>query len=117
MAKNKFIICSILSFILVACSIPNPIKKKEIKVWQEEINGIAYYIDNKILIEIKKRYFRPAEVDNLKGNSSKAKKILKWKPKINLNQGITKTVNWYLENQKYFSNISRKLFIRRLGKG
>ena len=26
MAKNKFIICSILSFILVACSIPNPIK-------------------------------------------------------------------------------------------
>ena len=50
-------------------------------------------------------------------DSAKIRKILKWKPKINLNQGITKTVNWYLENQKYFSNISRKLFIRRLGKG
>ncbi len=50
-------------------------------------------------------------------DSTKIRKILKWKPKINLNQGITKTVNWYLENQKYFSNISRKLFIRRLGKG
>ena len=36
MAKNKFIICSILSFILVACSIPNPIKKKEIKVTYKE---------------------------------------------------------------------------------
>ena len=36
MAKNKFIICSFLSFILVACSIPNPIKKKEIKVTYKE---------------------------------------------------------------------------------
>ena len=36
MAKNKFIICSILAFILVACSIPNPIKKKEIKVTYKE---------------------------------------------------------------------------------
>ncbi len=35
MAKNKFIICSILSFILVACSIPNPIKK-EVKVTYKE---------------------------------------------------------------------------------
>ncbi len=35
MAKNKFIICSILSFILVACSIPNPIKK-EVKVIYKE---------------------------------------------------------------------------------
>ena len=36
MAKNKFIICSILSFILVACSIPNPIKKKEVKFSYKE---------------------------------------------------------------------------------
>ena len=35
MAKNKFIICSILSLILVACSIPNPIKK-EVKVTYKE---------------------------------------------------------------------------------
>ena len=35
MTKNKFIICSILSFILVACSIPNPIKK-EVKVTYKE---------------------------------------------------------------------------------
>ena len=36
MAKNKFIICSILSFILVACSIPNTLKKKEVKVTYKE---------------------------------------------------------------------------------
>ena len=36
MAKNKFIICSFLSFILVACSIPNTLKKKEVKVTYKE---------------------------------------------------------------------------------
>lgn len=35
----------------------------------------------KVIIEIDSRYFRPAEVDLLIGNPSKAKKILEWKPK------------------------------------
>ncbi|OGX35496.1 MAG: GDP-mannose 4,6-dehydratase, partial [Omnitrophica WOR_2 bacterium RIFCSPHIGHO2_02_FULL_52_10] len=33
-------------------------------------------------VEIDKRYFRPTEVDYLLGDSSKAKKHLKWKPKV-----------------------------------
>ena len=37
--------------------------------------------NNKPIISIDKKYFRPAEVDNLKGNYNKAKKELKWKPK------------------------------------
>ena len=49
-------------------------------------------------------------------NSNKIKRKLKWRPKINLNQGISKTINWYIENQNYFSNISKKLFSKRLGK-
>ena len=36
----------------------------------------------KVLIKIDKKYFRPQDVDHLKGDYSKAKKILKWKPKI-----------------------------------
>jgi len=36
----------------------------------------------KTLIEIDERYFRPAEVDILLGDASKAKKVLGWKPKI-----------------------------------
>ena len=47
-------------------------------------------------------------------NSTKIKK-LKWKPKIKLNQGISKTVDWYYENQEYFNKISNKLFTKRLG--
>ncbi len=43
-------------------------------------------------------------------NCSKIKKKLKWKPKINLNQGISKTVDWYIKNQKYFKNINEKNF-------
>jgi len=40
-------------------------------------------VDNnkKTIIRINKKYFRPAEVDILSGNSAKAKKELKWKPK------------------------------------
>ena len=35
----------------------------------------------KILIKIDKYYFRPTEVHELRGDSSKAKRELKWKPK------------------------------------
>ena len=35
----------------------------------------------KIIIKIDKKYFRPGEVDFLKGDYTKAKKLLKWKPK------------------------------------
>ena len=44
----------------------------------------------KILISIDKKYFRPAEVDNLKGDFSKAKKDLKWEPKTNFNELVKK---------------------------
>ena len=40
----------------------------------------------KILVRISKKYFRPLEVDALLGNSSKTKKVLKWRPKITLKQ-------------------------------
>ncbi len=37
---------------------------------------------NKTIIEIDPRYFRPAEVDVLRGDYSKAKQTLGWKPKV-----------------------------------
>ena len=49
-------------------------------------------------------------------NSKKIQKNLKWKSKMNLQKGISKTVDWYFENQKFFSGISKKFFTRRLGK-
>ena len=48
-------------------------------------------------------------------NSKKIKKELNWKSKTNLSNGLSKTVNWYLDNQKFFNNISKKIFTKRLG--
>ena len=42
--------------------------------------------NGKIIIKINPKFFRPAEVDILIGNSSKAKKILKWKSKTKLKE-------------------------------
>ena len=41
---------------------------------------------NRTIIEIDPRYFRPAEVDVLQGDYSKAKERLGWKPKITFNE-------------------------------
>ena len=46
----------------------------------------------KIIIKIDKKYFRPGEVDYLKGDFSKARKILKWKPKYNVNSLIDEMI-------------------------
>ena len=42
--------------------------------------------DGQLLIEIDPRYFRPAEVDLLLGDASKAKEKLGWEPRVGLEQ-------------------------------
>jgi GDPmannose 4,6-dehydratase len=51
----------------------------------------------KVLIKIDKKYFRPNEVNHLRGDFSKAKKLLKWKPKISFKQMIKEMVSYDLE--------------------
>ena len=41
---------------------------------------------------------KPAIKTKLCLNSSKAKYILGWEPKISLDEGINKTINWYKQN-------------------
>lgn len=63
------------------------------------INEKAIDVTNKkILIECRKRYFRPVEVDYLKGNAEKAKKLLKWSPKISIDDLIDEMIEHELEN-------------------
>ncbi len=50
-------------------------------------------VTNKIIVKIDKKYFRETEVDNLVGNYSKAKKILKWKPKISFDKLVDDMIN------------------------
>ena len=55
---------------------------------------------NKTIVKVGKRYFRPTEVDTLLGDARKAKKILKWKPKITFNQMVKEMVESDYEEQK-----------------
>ncbi|EOX90886.1 hypothetical protein QUC31_002823 [Theobroma cacao] len=51
-------------------------------------------------VMIDKRYFRPAEVDNLKGDSSKARKVLGWKPRVGFEQLVKMMVDEDIELAK-----------------
>jgi len=53
--------------------------------------------NDKIIIRIDKKYFRETEVDDLIGDFSKAKKLLKWQPKYSFN----KLVDDMIEKEKY----------------
>ncbi len=53
---------------------------------------------NKTFIKIDKKYFRPQEVDNLRGNFNKAKKLLKWKPEIKFKHMIKEMIERDLKN-------------------
>jgi len=61
-------------------------KKLDLKIkWiGKGMNEKAINNNGEIIIECKKKYFRPLEVDTLLGNSAKARKILNWKPKHNI---------------------------------
>jgi len=59
---------------------------------------------NQVIVEVSKKYFRPLEVDHLRGNYTKAKRILKWKPKTNIYQLIDEMIN---EEKKLIKNLKR----------
>ena len=57
------------------------------------INEIGYdEITGRELIFISEKYFRPAEVDELLGDYSKAKRILEWKPKYTFKELVEEMV-------------------------
>tara|TARA_B100001540_G_scaffold305189_1_gene315811 strand:- start:2070 stop:3155 length:1086 start_codon:yes stop_codon:yes gene_type:complete len=56
----------------------------------------------------KKKYY---EQENLQLNISKAKKILKWKPRLSINKSIQLTVEWYksiLKNSQNYEKVTEK---------
>jgi len=56
------------------------------------IDEIGYDQDNNPIIKVSSEYFRPAEVETLLGDSSKAQKILGWKPRIPFNDLVKEMV-------------------------
>ena len=78
---------SVREFIEIAAS------KLDMKIdWKGEgINERGYY-NNKIIINIDKKYYRPTEVDSLLGDASKAQKKLNWKPRITFDELVDEMI-------------------------
>jgi len=51
-------------------------------------------------VEIDPRYFRPSEVDELRGDASKARRVLGWQPKVSFKQLVRMMVEADLEHFK-----------------
>ena len=51
-----------------------------------------------LLVKINPKFYRPAEVELLLGDSTKARQELNWKPKISFDKLIEKMVKWDLNN-------------------
>ena len=66
--------------------------------WQGKgLNEVGYLkkgSKKEIIIKIDKNYFRPTEVDTLLGDASKARRILKWKPKVNIHGLIEEMISY-----------------------
>ena len=69
-------------------------KELNIKIkWKGKgINEKGYDQQGNCIVECKKKYFRPLEVDTLIGEARKARKILKWVPKISFKELIKEMV-------------------------
>ncbi len=81
-------------------------------IWEnsglDEIGRRADTMD--VVVRIDPRYFRPTEVQQLLGDSSKARRKLKWKNKINLNQLVAEMIEEDSNNAKKESLLRDKGF-------
>ena len=59
--------------------------------------------NNRVIIKINKKYFRPSEVNYLRGDSSKAQKELKWKPKTDLKKLVKIMIDEEIKNYNFLS--------------
>lgn len=58
------------------------------------------YVNSKVLVNIDEKYYRPAEVDLLLGNSKEAREQLNWKPKITFDKLIERMITSDIEKFK-----------------
>ena len=69
-------------------------------IWKGKGLNEKCYWNKKVIIEIDKKYFRPTEVESLKGDFRKAKKLLKWEPKIGIQDLVKEMIDYELKDDK-----------------
>ncbi len=72
---------------------------------------------HKIGRKVKIKYVkdRPGHDFRYSLNSKKIYREIKWKSKVSLQKGLNMTIEWYLNNPKFITSISKKLYVKRLG--
>jgi len=83
------------------------------KLIQKKVKEKMIHVGKKVKIIYVKD--RPGHDFRYAINSNKIQKELKWRPLTNLNKGISKTIDWYVNNIEYFKSISNKKNLGRLG--
>src|SRR5262249_58491589 len=72
---------------------------RTVREFCEEAFGYAD-LDWKKYVEIDPRYFRPAEVDELRGDMTKARALLKWEPRVTFRELVRMMVDADLADVK-----------------
>ena len=83
--------------------------KKIIKIFK----NLGVPIGNKVKITFVKD--RPGHDLRYALNSNKIRSKLKWSNKINIKNGLLKTLNWYENNKFFYKMVKNKRFKDRLG--
>ena len=68
--------------------------KMKLKWKGKGLNEKGFDENNNVIIECNKKYLRPAEVETLRGDYSKARKLLKWKPEHNIKTLIKDMIDY-----------------------
>ena len=53
-----------------------------------------------VIVRVNRKYFRPNEVEILRGDSKKAKRELKWKPSTSFDQLVKEMIEYELKLQR-----------------
>lgn len=72
-----------------------------------ELTTIISYVESKLNKKFlfNTQPFHSADVKSTWANIEKAKNILNWEPKIELTEGLNRTIEWYLEHREFCENI------------
>jgi len=71
---------------------------------RDVIETIADLMDGRDYLKIGARSMRAGEVMSMIANVEKAKELLDWKPSLSLRDGLKRTIDWWLGNEKQWKD-------------
>ena len=86
-----------------------------IEISKKILNIAKSYLSPGRNVKIKFIKDRPGHDIRYALDSKKILKKIKWKSKTSFDKGIRQTFEWYLNNKKYYKQISKKDIVKRLG--